>query len=59
MNPDKRTDGEKFRSLLSRLVRVPKAELEAEKREYKAQRKAEGHIKNAGRKSRPPNPLPR
>ncbi len=36
MKPDKRTDAEKFRSLLSRLARVPKVEVEAQESEYQA-----------------------
>ena len=40
MKPDKRTEVEKFRSLLSSLARVPKAELEAKEREHQATKRA-------------------
>ena len=39
MKPDKRTEAEKFRSLLSRIVRVSKLEVEDNERERQRKKK--------------------
>ena len=38
MNSDRRTAAEKFRALLSKLARVPKAELDEQERKYRKER---------------------
>ena len=44
MKPDKRTDGQKFRSLLSRLARVPKLEVEDKEREFQRKKENTGSV---------------